>query len=277
MPQQADLVIRTLDVLDCFTPGEPEWGVTELATTLGMTKSRVHRIVQTLESKNYLRQNQLSRRYRLGSRCVEIGASAARALDRTRVIHDELGRLAAEVGATVTLRARHASEIIFIASVESPAPVRVVVEHPSRHPIYCGAAGMAICASLSSEELTLIVPSNLTRWTPKSYATLRDLRKKLDDVRATGFAVSDEQVQLGVRSIGAVVKDVNGKVIGAVAAGFPKSELSEKDYRRVGRKVVDFARSLSALITHLSSLGIVVGDGYLNAVEGSPTGNLKSK
>jgi DNA-binding IclR family transcriptional regulator len=268
MPQQADLVARTLDVLDCFTPAEPEWGVTELAVTLGMTKSRVHRIVQTLESKNYLRQNPLNRRYRLGSRCVEVGASAARALDKTRVLHDELSRLAAEVGATVTLRARHASEIIFIASVESPAAVRVVVEHPNRHPIYCGAAGMAICASLAKEELALVIPTNnLIRWTPKSFATLRELRKHLDQVRTAGFAVSDEQVQVGVRSIGAVIKDVNGRATGAVAAGFPKSELSEKDYKRVGRKVVDFARSLSSLITHLSSLGIVVGDGYLNTIE----------
>jgi DNA-binding IclR family transcriptional regulator len=96
---------------------------------------------------------------------------------------------------------------------------------------------------------------------------LRELRKHLDQVRTAGFAVSDEQVQVGVRSIGAVIKDVNGRATGAVAAGFPKSELSEKDYKRVGRKVVDFARSLSSLITHLSSLGIVVGDGYLNTIE----------
>jgi DNA-binding IclR family transcriptional regulator len=245
---------------------------------LGMTKSRVHRIVQTLESKSYLRQNPFNRRYRLGSRCVEIGASAARALDKTRVLHDELSRLAAEVGATVTLRARHASEIIFIASVESPAAVRVVVEHPSRHPIYCGAAGLAICASLTREELAQVIPhNNLVRWTPRSLATSRELQKRLDEVRAAGFAVSDEHVQIGVRSIGAVIKDVNGHAVGAIAAGFPKSELHEKDYRRVGRKVVDFARGLSSLITQLSSLGVVVGNGYLNAGQHTSNGSQGQK
>ena len=130
---------------------------------------------------------------------------------------------------------------------------------------------MAICASLSREELARAIPSNnLVRWTSKSIATARELRKPLDSIRAAGFAVSDEQVQIGVRSIGAVIKDVNERVVGAVAAGFPKSELNEKDYKRVGRQVVAFARSLSLLITHLLSLGVEVGDGYLGPQEAVP-------
>lgn len=263
-PGQADLVGRTVDLLLSFSRERPQWGITELAAALSMTKSRVHRIVKTLESKAVLARSDSNRRYRLGLRMFELGAMAAENFGGQRLLRPLLAGLAAEMAATIVFRLRDGDEIVLLESVENPGPVRVVLPFGTRYPIYYGAAGMAISAALAQAELRALVPDGpLRQFAPHSFRSGRQFRSALRQVRELGYALSDERVQPGVRSVGVAVRGADGGVVGALVAGFAKSELTESTAPRVSRRLQQAAEELSVTLARLNLLGFDITRNYL--------------
>jgi IclR family transcriptional regulator, KDG regulon repressor len=267
----ADLVARTIDLLLCFSIERPEWGVTELATALPMTKSRVHRILRTLEERGFLHKNPVNRKYRLGLRAFELGTVAARGIGRGGLLRRHLEQLADRLGATISLRVRDNDETVLVESVESLGPVRIIVTLGSRYPIYYGAAGMAISSALSESELDRLLPDGrLTRYTPASFGTTAAFRRALSQVRARGYAVSDERAQPGVRSIGVPVRDAAGRVICGLVAGFAKAILPDEKIPEVGRVLIDTAPGIGRLLEQFDLVAITAGG---DVVPGEPRAN----
>lgn len=256
-PNRADLLERALELLICFSAERSEWGVTELATALDMTKSRVHRIVATLEYKGFLRRDPRTRRYRLGLRLFELGVLTVQDMNRSGILRPILSRLAAELEATIVLRLRDGDQIVLVESIESPGPIRIILPLGSRYPIYYGAAGLAVCAALDDAELERVLPrGKFSRFAPKSFESRSELRRAINDARANGYAFSDERVQPGVCSIGVAVRNSGGEVFGALAAGFAKAVLSASDLPRIGRKLAFAAEEIQKLLGALETIGV---------------------
>lgn len=254
---QADLVSRALDVLLCFSAERREWGVTELASVLGMTKSRVHRILKTLEHKGFLHQDARSRRYRLGLRLFELGALAVQDANRRGVLRPVLSRLATELEATIVVRLRDGDDIVLVECIESPGPIRIILPLGSRYPIYYGSAGLAICAALREEELDSVLPDgSLLRFAPGSFETICELRHAISEARRAGYAFSDERVQPGVCSVGVAVRNADGVVIGGLAAGFAKAVLSQSECARIGGLLATAAAEVEQLFGALEAMGV---------------------
>lgn len=256
-PNRADLLERALELLICFSAERSEWGVTELATALGMTKSRVHRIVATLEYKGFLRRDPRTRRYRLGLRLFELGVLTVQDMNRSGILRPILSRLAAELEATIVLRLRDGDQIVLVESIESPGPIRIILPLGSRYPIYYGAAGLAVCAALDDAELERILPrGKFSRFAPKSFESRTELRRAIDEARGNGYAFSDERVQPGVCSIGVAIRNSSGEVFGALAAGFAKAVLSASDLPRIARKLSLAAEEIRKLLGALETIGV---------------------
>ena len=256
---RADLLERALELLICFSAERNEWGVTELAVALGMTKSRVHRIVTTLEYKGFLRQDPRTRRYRLGLRLFELGVLTVQDMNQSGIVRPILSRLAAELEATIVLRLRDGDQIVLVECIESPGPIRIILPLGSRYPIYYGAAGLAVCAALDDAELERILPrGRLSRFAPKSFKSWSEFRRAINEARAAGYAYSDERVQPGVCSIGVAIRNSSGMVFGALAAGFAEAVLSDSDPPRIGRKLALAAEEIRKLFGALETIGVGV-------------------
>jgi len=254
---RADLLERALELLICFSAERGEWGVTELATALGMTKSRVHRIVATLEYKGFLRRDPRTRRYRLGLRLFELGVLTVKDMNRSGMVRPILSRLAAELEATIVLRLRDGDQIVLVECIESPGPIRIILPLGSRYPIYYGAAGLAVCAALTDTELARILPrGKFSKFAPNSFKSWNEFRRAINDARANGYAFSDERVQPGVCSIGVAIRNSSGEAFGALAAGFAKAVLSDGDLPRIGRKLALAAEELKKLFGALETIGV---------------------
>ena len=158
-------VVKALTVLEALASSAAPLGVTELATKLGLSKSNVHRLLQTLASRGYV--TQVDQRYTVTTRLWELGAMVVSRLDVARVATPVMQRLVAEVDETAHLSILDmaACEVISIHNVESTQPVRAYSRIGQRTPAHCVATGKALL-SVQPPEALRALPAELQRFTP---------------------------------------------------------------------------------------------------------------
>jgi len=212
---------RGLAILSAFDGSRPLLGVSELGRVVGLSRSTTHRYVATLARLGYLQQDEETRRYRLGPRVLELGFSAINSMELREISAPHLRRLSEETGHTTNMSILDGTDIVYIERVRNPqgqgTEIDLDLHVGSRLPAYCTSMGKVLLAFLpdcAREEL-------LARIEPRQRGpnTLTDKRKLAADlarVRKRGFAVNNEELAYGLRSLAAPVHSQSGPVVAAV-------------------------------------------------------------
>ncbi len=240
-------VSHALDVLEEFRGDVDELGVTELSKKLKLHKNNVFRILATLQSRNYIEQNKANENYRLGLKCLELGQTFIRQRGMLKQGKPILRALALHTGETSYISILRGDEVVYIDSVEPETTVRVVSRLGLNMPAHATAAGKALVAFDSEEDLRKKFRAELQGFTA---STIRDLESLLRDLRAVqekGFATDMEEFEEGLRCIAAPIRDYTRKVIGALSISGPANRLTEQKIEtHYGPEVVRSATDLSA-------------------------------
>lgn len=210
---------RGLAVLDAFTGPRESLGIAEIAREVGFTKSTTHRYVNTLASLGYLHQDRESRKYRLGSRAVEIGFAALNSIELTRVAAGPLQRLADETGFTVSMAVLDGPDVVYVERRRSgrDRQLDLDLQIGSRLPAYCTALGKVLLAAEEPGRLRAILDRvDLARRAPNTITVREHLLAALDRVRRGAVAVDDEELTPGLRAIAVPVRDRSHRVVAAV-------------------------------------------------------------
>ena len=219
---------RGLAVLRAFTPDRPTLGISELARGLALTRSTTHRYVATLATLGYLEQDGPTRKYRLGPRVLDLGFSVLASLDLREVAAPHLRRLTDSTGHTSNLAIRDDTDVILIDRVRGRPGryhhLEFTLHVGSRIPAYCSATGKALLAFLPRPDLEQVLERiDLIQRGPRTLTDKRALLAELDQVRRTGIAVNDEELESALRSIAAPVRARSGEVVAAVNVAVPWS------------------------------------------------------
>ena len=219
---------RGLAVLRAFTPDRPTLGISELARGLALTRSTTHRYVATLATLGYLEQDGPTRKYRLGPRVLDLGFSVLASLDLREVAAPHLRRLTDSTGHTSNLAIRDDTDVILIDRVRGRPGryhhLEFTLHVGSRIPAYCSATGKALLAFLPRPDLEQVLERiDLIQRGPRTLTDKRALLAELDQVRRTGIAVNDEELESALRSIAAPVRSRSGEVVAAVNIAIPWS------------------------------------------------------
>ncbi len=224
-------LVRGLAILTTFTEEDPRLGITELATKLQLNKSTVHRYVQTLKTLGYLEQDAKSKKYRLGIRVVDLGVAVLSGMELRQIALPYLEELATEFGHSVNMSVLDRSEIIYIERVRTKKIVDINFHVGSRLPAYCTSMGKTLLAYLSQEELMArLDETNLERRGPNTITNKEELLRELRRIREQGFAVNNEELAYGLRSVAAPVRSSTDEVVAAInmavhASMIPLSEI----------------------------------------------------
>ncbi|AKU16528.1 IclR family transcriptional regulator [Luteipulveratus mongoliensis] len=195
-------VDRALDVLEALSGGTP-MGVSEVVRATGLPLGTVHRLLATLAERGYVRQDN-ERRYAMGPATVRLADAGERSLAAVGQIY--AARLTALCGETVNLAVLQGHEMVYIAQSPSPHSLRIFAEVGRRVPLHSTAVGKAVLASMPAPQATgLLEGAPLKPSTPKTLVTVPALSTELDVVRRQGFAFDEEEQELGVRCVAAVV------------------------------------------------------------------------
>jgi DNA-binding IclR family transcriptional regulator len=213
------LLDRTLSLLGAFTPAEPEWGVTELAGRLALPKSTVHRILHVLTAHRYLARDPGTGRFRLGPGALELGRHAMEGLELRRIARPVLARLARASGETVVLAvpSDDGQRAVCLARVESPLPLRIILEEGAHVPLHAGATSKILLAHMAPEHVERVLAGGLRRLARGTITHPALLRRDLARIRLRGYACSREETNEGAAGVAAPVLAGDGTIVAGVS------------------------------------------------------------
>lgn len=179
-------------------------GLMEIASALGLNKSTTHRILTSLQYMGYVRQTEEGK-YVLTMKIVELSGKVMSRVDIIGVVRPHLKSLMELTGETVHFVKRDGNEAIYIDKVESRTNTIQMVSHiGSRIPLFCSGVGKAMAATFSPDEVRhMWKDSNIVKLTPNTITDYLDFEETLARVREEGYAIDDEENQLGVRCVAA--------------------------------------------------------------------------
>ncbi|MEV2239234.1 IclR family transcriptional regulator C-terminal domain-containing protein [Micromonospora sp. NPDC049891] len=250
-PDFIEALARGLDVLRCFQPGRQVMTLSEIAGSTGLARPTVRRILLTLEDLGYVRSAE--RGFALTPRVLELGMTYINALGVWEVARPHMQRLVAQTNESTSMAQLDGSDIVYVTRVAVPKIITLAVTIGTRFPAPATSMGKVLLAALTDEELdrVLSMPGRsgiISRWQPDRAALDASLR----EVRARGWALADEDLAPGIRSVATGVRDGQGRVVAAInvtvhAAETSVRTLTEEHLPRLLCTAADISRDWALL------------------------------
>lgn len=222
---------KGLMVLEALTAAPGPKGVSELARELGLTKSNVFRLLQTLVALGYVQATQ-DKLYRATLKTWQVGRAVVGNFNLREVAGPVMEKLSAETGETIYLAVQEGMSVVYIDKVESTRPIRSWNPVGGTAPLHCVGTGKAILAE-RYDRLRDRMVDNLTRYTDRTVTSIRALDEEMALTRERGFAVDTGEFRDRIRSYGAPIFLPRGRVIGAIGISVPEVNLGEGDEARI--------------------------------------------
>jgi IclR family KDG regulon transcriptional repressor len=236
-------LVKGLAVLEAIALSERPCGIAELAKKLGLAKSNVHRLVQTLVQRGYVRRNDDPPRYECTLRLFELGTVLAERLDIRAAAAPHLVALAEKTSESVYLSILEGREMLYIDKVESSQPIRAYARTGGRSPVHCAATGKALLAYQSEDFLESLFP--LAKYTPTTITTPAAIRRELDKIRARGYAVNNGEWRATVLGIAAPIFGLSRRPVAGLSISGPIDRLKPAVVRRIAPLVMETANRIS--------------------------------
>ena len=246
-------VTAALRLLKEFSAEEPEFGITALSKRMGLAKSTVHRLAKTLMSEGFLEQNQSDERYRLGLTLFALGTLVRLRMDVSRQALPHLDVLREQTNETVHLAVLEHADIMYLYNLESAQAIRTRSYLGMRKPAFCTSEGRAILAFSPPPLISRALHEPLQARTPKTTVAVPALLKLLAAVRDKGYALDDEESEVGMRGIAAPIRDASGQVVAAVGIAGPVQRLSKSNLRNFIPLAIQTAQAISTRLGHHSA------------------------
>ena len=266
-PDFVEALARGLDVLAVL--GDGPMTLAEVAAAADLARPTARRLLLTLEEIGYVGLRDGS--YALTPRVLRLGMAYVGAQGLWDVARPHLEDLVARTGESSSMAQLDGSDIVYVARVAVPKIIALRVEIGTRFPAVQTSQGKVLLAALSPDDLerTLGVPSR-SGLPPYIGRSPEQLREELTEVRARGWALADEELAPGVRSIAVPVRDRDGAVRAAVNVTVHAAETSSETLlhehlplllRTAGEISADWARWQSRPHAELHGAGPVAAGG----------------
>ena len=233
------MIIETLAEMD-----EPA-GVSELCKRLDIPKTSVFFILNTLEQRQYILKTE-DGKYKLGSRFISIGLSLLNKIDIRSIARPFMQELLKETEYTVHLAVLDRFEAMYVEKVENQAFVKFSTYIGQRQPLHASGVGKALAAYLPETELEKFLnEAGLPAKTENTITSPKEFLAALETIRANGYAIEDEEGEIGIRCIGAPIFGHDGNIAAAISVTALRSELPIQAIPAVGEKVKATAQKIS--------------------------------
>lgn len=245
-PYRAQVLARSLQILDLLAESREELGPTALAAHLSLHRSTIHRLLIVLEHHRLVQRDPIEGKYRLGMKLFELGNRAVAQLDLRQRAEPFLRKLVEQTGEDAHVCILDGTEMLSIANVEGTWKLRTPITIGRRTPVYCTSVGKALIAFLPDAALDLLIEKiQFKRYTDRTLMSPTALRAELARVRQRGFAIDNEEIEAGLRCVGVPIRNHTGQVAAAVSIAGPVFRFKKDRLPGLVRAVLLTARDLS--------------------------------
>ena len=205
---------RGLAVIRAFDASHVDLTLSDVARRTGLTRAAARRFLLTLAELGYVRTD--GRRFALTPRVLELGYAYLSGLSLSEVAQPHLERLAARVHESTSVSVLDGADIVYVARVPVSRIMTVGINLGTRFPAHATSMGRVLLAGRAPGEPDRLPDAGLTRLTSGTIVDMDELRAELARVRERGYALVDQELEEGLRSIAVPLRDRHGGVVAAV-------------------------------------------------------------
>jgi DNA-binding IclR family transcriptional regulator len=247
---------RGLSILDCFVAASGRSiTVTEVARAVGIHRATVHRFLNTLASAGYIEPADRPGSWRYRPKYPTRRDCAPHPPPLELACVPVLRELALASGETVVMAVLYRGDVVMVQVVDGPQSVRVQQRVGATYPAHLTALGKVLLAGLNEAALEDWIASHtLTSRTPTSITSPQRLRAELADIRRTGYALDEQEFEVGLACVAAPICDAQGRTVAAITVSGPSGRVTYHRVPELSSAVVRAAGRLSAALEGLHPL-----------------------
>jgi DNA-binding IclR family transcriptional regulator len=247
LKNRVPMIVKTFDIVERLREHPDGLTYMELVEkNPRIPKISIYRILCSLEVLGYLEKDPVSSKYCLGAKFIELGRVTENRLDLIRVTKPFMQKLCQKYGENVNLVKLVDGEYVRLAQVEGTHPLRVM-EMTSRYDdVYSSAATKIILAFLPEDQCRAVVDMlHFKKLTPTTITSKKAFFRELEESRIKGYAIDNEENLIGVRCIGAAIRDHDGYPLAGISISGPTSRISDDKIDEIGRHLVQVTNLIS--------------------------------
>jgi DNA-binding IclR family transcriptional regulator len=240
------VLTKVLSIFDLLNRSRDGLQLRAIAEQTKLNKSTAYRFLAHLEREGYLVRDNAGA-YLLGPRLVHLGSGSTYQSTIRKVSRPTLEALWRETGETVNLAVSDGREIIYLDVIESPHNFRLVSQIGMRRPLHCTALGKAVLAwQATNFRDELLATTKLEKLTPNSITRPSELVAELGRIQRRGYALDDEEVELGARCVAAPVLDSSGQIAAGISVSGPTIRMTRSRTAQIAEAVKAAALEISS-------------------------------
>lgn len=248
-PSPATAVERALSMLEATAQRRDGLTNSELSRRLNIPKSSASYILRALERRGYLRRDAETGRYRLGLKVLSLGREAQGNYDIAGVALPFMRSLVDRVNLTCHLAVLDQGEAVYIEKLDAPGFFKVDTWVGRRMCVHSTSVGKALLSGLPHQAAeTILRETGLKKRTPKTIVSPQRLLAELESIRMRGYAVDDEENNLGARCMAAPIFDGRGEVAAAIGVSGTITQISRGEMPRIAEGLKEIARRISRML-----------------------------
>lgn len=241
---------RAVDILLLLQQEGREMGVTEIARALAVNKTTIYRTLATLESRDFLQQNEESGKYWLGMKLYSLGMMIGEKMMLKNVASPYAKALSLKLKevshlAILDRTATEYPKLIIIDKVESQQLLTLTPPTGASTPCHCSGVGKCLLAFAPEDYLERFTDTVLTRFTKKTITDWDQLKAELANIRKAGIAVDDEELEEGLSCVAAPILNKDGRMIAAISISGPTGRLKTERFAAIVAEVKNTAKAIS--------------------------------
>jgi IclR family pca regulon transcriptional regulator len=242
---------RGLSVITAFDAEHPSMTLSEIAGRTGLTRATARRFLHTLVELGYVRFD--GKWFSLTPQVLRLGTAYLSGLGLPQIAQPHLEQLSARLGESTSAAVLDGDEIVYVARVATRRIMTVGITVGTRFPAYATSMGRVLLAGLPPEEVDdYLARADLASLTGRTVVEPGALRAELDRVRDQGWALVDQELEAGLRSVAAPLRDRDGEVVAAVNVSTSTHALPELP----GEYVDAVVAAAAAISADLASAGV---------------------
>lgn len=215
---------KGLRVIEAFAEAQPRLSIADVAKSTGLDRATARRCLLTLAELGYADYD--GKFFSLTPKILRLGHSYLSATPLPQIVQPILDRLSEDVGQSASLSVLDGREIVYVARASQRRVMSINLMPGSRLPAYCASMGRVLLASLpESDARRLIEGSVREKTTPFTKVGIEEIMAELSRVRALGYAVIDQELELGLCSIAVPLVDARGRTVAALNIGAPAAQM----------------------------------------------------
>lgn len=246
---------KGLEVLNCFSASTRSLSLKELSDRMGWPNGAGFRYTYTLRRLGYLDQDPVTKRYRPGVKVLSLGFAYLSSLDLTERAQAHIEELSHETGLPTHMAVLDGSDIVYVARRAERSLTMINLFVGARLPAYCTSMGKVLLAYQPRAAVReLLAGVAMVQHTPNTITTIEALEAALEQIRLVGYGMTDQELELGIRSVAAPIRDASGEVIASVNVLTRTARVTLEDLEsRILPRLLEASRQIS------SALGFVPG------------------